>query len=108
MSDTNLGWKAAALAIAVAASVGILGCESFTTYCEDQNSCHDGNEQDLEACIVDKEHESEAASEFGCGDEFSTFQDCVEEKAECNNDVFGLDGDDCEDESREYSKCRFL
>ena len=47
------------------------------------------------------------ASEFGCSSEFSTYQDCLAEKAECNNNSYGLEGNDCEDESREYSKCRY-
>jgi hypothetical protein len=103
MTKTFSPWLLA-LAVGVLA-LSLVGCRSFSNICNEENKCSDGNDKDLDACIVEAQHTEELASELGCGSEFDAVFDCYEEKAECNNNSYGLTDDDCETVSREYSYC---
>jgi hypothetical protein len=80
-------------------------CLSFDTYCEERTDCLDGNDADVDACVVSEEAEEDRASLYGCTDEFEVFVECREQESTCENDQYVLLNNDCDDESREYSSC---
>lgn len=80
-------------------------CLSFDTFCEERVDCEDGNEKDVEACIVSEEADLEVADLYGCTDEFELFAECREKDATCVNDNYILENNDCDDERIEYQSC---
>ena len=80
-------------------------CLSFDAYCDEVVDCEDGNEADMEACVVANEAAEDRASLYGCTDEFEIFFECLEAEAKCEDDRYTLTGNDCDDESREYQSC---
>jgi hypothetical protein len=96
-------------ALAVAGALLLMplaaSCESFNQHCTDQADCDGGNEQDIEACEVSNEAESDRASLYGCSEFFDLRQECIESNADCENDVYGLEGDDCQEELLDYENC---
>ncbi|MEM9696800.1 MAG: hypothetical protein AAGA56_29965 [Myxococcota bacterium] len=92
--------------LASAMLLSALGCgRDFRAVCEEQVDCADGNELDVEACIVEQESQQERADIFGCSEWYDLRQDCFEERADCNNGAYGLEGDDCEDENQDLASC---
>ena len=82
------------------------GCGfSFSTLCEERSDCINGGENDTDACIEDFNHDYEIACDHGCGEEADLYWECVEAEAECNNNVYGVPSDRCEDETRDYTNC---
>jgi len=82
------------------------GCgRSFDAYCEEQVDCLDGNTEDTNACIRREEATEDEASLYGCSEEYNTYQDCVEDESDCENDNFFVPPNECEDEAREYGNC---
>lgn len=88
-------------------TLGSGACRSFNTYCTDKEDCEGGNDADIEACEVGLHYQEDIASRHGCGEYFGLLQDCIEDNAKCDSDfdVYGIDGDDCEEESIDYSNC---
>ncbi len=80
-------------------------CDSFDDYCQALMDCADGNEADVERCVVQAEAEADRASLYGCSEYFDNYRVCLEEESECvNNDVFTPE-DRCRDEEREFGSC---
>lgn len=88
-----------------AAGLSAEACISFDTYCEEKNDCEDGNDADIDACVVASEAEADRASLYGCTEWFEIFAECREADSRCTNDVYGLFDNDCDDEAREYGSC---
>ncbi|MEM9696893.1 MAG: hypothetical protein AAGA56_30435 [Myxococcota bacterium] len=84
-----------------------IGCgRDYTAVCEEQVDCADGNERDVEACVVEFERQEEQADIYGCSEWYDLNADCFEERAECDNGVYGLeDADDCESEREDLVSC---
>lgn len=80
-------------------------CDSFTDYCEALMDCLDGNEADVDRCVVEVDAQADRASLYGCSDYFDTLQVCLEEESECESNDFFTAGDRCSDEAREFGSC---
>ncbi len=104
--ERTLGRRLIGLVLGLtAAALSAEACQSFDTYCEELADCEDGNDADIDACIIRQETEADRASLYGCTEWFDLFVECAESNAKCRNDRYGLVDDDCEDEQREYSSC---
>lgn len=90
----------ACLAIAATAAVGC-GGPDFQAICEEMEECVDGNEQDIEACVIGFEAYADAADEIGCDDEFDAYFECYGEEVSCDGDI----DDACEAESNALGRC---
>lgn len=83
----------------------LVGCAPYSTLCEDEMQCRDGNEADIDACIVGYERNADLADLYDCPDLWDRYVDCVYEKAHCeNSDVWTTDGN-CTDERDDYNNC---
>ncbi len=88
------------LALAALAAVGC-GGPDFQAICEKAEDCVEGNEKDIEACVVGLEATADAADAIGCTEEFDAFYECFGEKFSCE----GIEDDACEVESRALGRC---
>jgi hypothetical protein len=80
-------------------------CDSYGDYCEALMDCVDGNDADIDACIVQNEAAADRASLYGCDEWFDNLQVCLEEESECvSNDIYTPENR-CNDEAREFSSC---
>lgn len=109
-----------------------LGCGiNHRSLCEEVEDCREGNEQDIDACVVTAETSERLADDIGCQEEYDTYFDCYIDKASCESETiglscqtnddcpvgscnasnecernnYGLDSDDCEAEQRALSRC---
>ncbi len=90
----------------VAAMAAVLpACDRFGTYCEEMMDCEGGNDADVEACVAQAEETEEHASLWDCDEWFDAYFECVEVESDCDNDRYNVDGDNCDDESQDYSSC---
>ncbi len=84
----------------------LLGCGSrFEAYCEDRNDCLDGNDEDKQACIESNEGSADAIGAYGCEEEYDEVFECIEDKSDCNDGVYGLEAGDCDDEAEDLADC---
>ncbi|HSO00084.1 MAG TPA: hypothetical protein VLS89_17445 [Candidatus Nanopelagicales bacterium] len=98
-----LGLEVGAIALLLVATA--TGCGSgYGALCEDAMDCADGNDADIEACIIDLERREEIAAIYGCEDQWDDYYLCVEEEADCRGDLFGP-GLDCADEELDLNQC---
>jgi hypothetical protein len=79
-------------------------CKGFKGYCQDKMDCVNGNDADVDACVVQAESEQDRASLYGCSKWFNALRDCVETESDCDNDVYTYK-DYCQDEERDYGSC---
>jgi hypothetical protein len=83
-----------------------VGCgTSFTSFCEDQNLCEEGNELDIDACTAELETSAELAELRNCGGEFDEYFDCRVENARCNDGSFEPDQDACDGARNRLRDC---
>ena len=82
----------------------VVACDPYGAYCEEMMDCLDGNESDVEACVVEMEAAAEQASLWDCDEWFDELFACVEDESDCDNDHY-TPGDDCEDEQEDFSAC---
>ncbi len=101
----NVGRKAAWPILLMAGLSSAQACLSFDTYCQEKVDCQDGNEKDVEACVVAEEAGADIADLYGCTDELELFAECREKDATCVSDQYILENNDCNDERDEYSSC---
>jgi len=81
------------------------GCNPYGAYCEERMDCEDGNEMDVDACVAEIEEAEEHASLWDCDEYFDLLFECMEAESDCDNDRYGVDGDNCESEAEDYSSC---
>lgn len=68
--------------------VVLAGCSSrFADLCDQAASCEGGNDDDIEACIIDAEGDADVAAAHGCEDQFDAYFDCVERGAACDRSL---------------------
>jgi len=84
--------------------VGLLACDPYGAYCEEAMDCMGGNEQDVDACVVELEGREEHAALWDCDEYFDALFECLELEADCDNDYYTPD-DSCEDEQEDYEAC---
>jgi hypothetical protein len=89
------------LAIAALTALGC-GGPDFQAICEELEECAEGNEKDVEACVIGFEASADAADEIGCGDEFDAYYECVGEEISCD---FNEENDACEVEGNALGRC---
>ncbi len=93
-------------AVVLLASAALAGCGAgFTSYCEDQNLCEEGNDLDIEACSIEWDTQAELAEIRNCGGEFDEYFDCSVENARCNDGRWGPDEDDCDAPYERLRRC---
>jgi hypothetical protein len=81
------------------------GCGSFQTICEEAIDCENGNDADVDACVVTLDAEEERASLYGCTEWYDLYAECREKDSQCQMNRFGLFNNDCDDEARDFSSC---
>jgi hypothetical protein len=92
-----------AIKILIACTLG--ACAPYSSMCAAEMDCRDGNDADVEACIIGLEAEEERADLHGCIDFYDDYVFCVSEEAHCeNSDVWTTDGD-CNNEWDNYRDC---
>jgi hypothetical protein len=87
------------------AAFAATGCGGYGSFCTDAMDCARGNDNDIEACELAFEHDEEIASIYGCDQEWDDYYLCLEERSDCNDRVFGPDGNECADEAQDYGDC---
>jgi len=89
------------LVLAAGLALAAAGCgPDFDTMCEDRESCHGGNDMDVEACVEFHEGLADYNSDIGCEDEFDEYWECFIDTASCSTDGTGTScssDDDCHD-----------
>ena len=109
MNKSKLRWPMLrwpmALCGALLLALGVGGCSRFGDICQAATDCANGNDRDLDACIVDAEAAADRADLFGCTEWFNEYRDCIESRSRCQNNVYGLAVDDCQNEHERYSSC---
>ncbi|MDI1431266.1 hypothetical protein [Polyangium sorediatum] len=90
-------------ALALLAGTG-LGCAPYGALCEEEMSCRDGNDADIDACIVGYETREDVASIYGCEDRWDGYLLCMEENFRCDGNSWTT-RDNCNDERNRYNDC---
>lgn len=91
-----------AMRVLLACTLG--GC-TYQNMCADEMQCRDGNDADVDACVIEYERHEDLADLYGCSDLWNRYVDCHIEQAHCeNSDVWTNDGD-CGDEWDDYRNC---
>lgn len=85
--------------------VAIPGCDPYGAYCDEKMDCEDGNEMDVESCVVDLEEEEERASLWDCDEYFDIYFECLELESECESDHYIVDGNNCNSEAEDLDSC---
>ena len=85
--------------------VALPACDRYGAYCEEMMDCEGGNEMDVDACIAEAEEAEEHASLWDCDEWFDLLFECIEAESDCDNDHYGVDGDNCDSEQEDYSSC---
>ena len=87
---------------------GAMGCAGYGTFCEDEMDCRGGNDNDVEACVVLLDAESDHAGVHECTDQWDELFACMEEESHCEDrhwtTLYGND-DACHPESEDYDAC---
>lgn len=96
-----LGQKLCALALLLAAGCG----GGYDAYCEEQMDCRDGNDADIEACIIEMERQEEIAYIYGCEDDWDEVYLCLEERSRCEGNTYLPRGNDCVGETTDLLQC---
>ncbi|HHH10775.1 MAG TPA: hypothetical protein ENK23_01690 [Sorangium sp.] len=125
-----VGGSAALLLPALVLGAGCSGSD-LQTLCDEAVSCHDGNDQDVEACLVVARREEELQVELGCGAEHDAYTACFVDRVKCSTSLtgsdcqtdadcsvgtcnsankcerptFALEDDDCEAERNAFERC---
>ena len=92
-----------AIIFLIACTVG--GCAPYSSMCADEMDCRDGNDADIDACIIGYESSEELGDLHGCGDFWNRCIDCRYEQAHCENSDVWTDDGDCSDEWNDYNDC---
>ena len=96
-------WKAELCALALGALVA--GCgSSHADYCERMMDCQNGNDLDVEHCIVDADGKDDEAAEYDCVDEREAVVACHDDEATCTDGSWGW-SDECMSEEEDYNEC---
>ena len=74
------------------------------SYCNAKVTCADGDEQDFDRCVDDKEDDYEEADRKGCAGEFDRWVDCAAARGECEGDRWKVD-DECDEYEDEFEAC---
>jgi hypothetical protein len=102
-----MGWMGRLVCVAAAvAALSSSGCGGYGTFCQERIDCEGGNEQDEEACVINREAAEEIADIEGCADDFATFFECVEEQSSCTEENQWTVDDKCADQEEKYNRCR--
>jgi hypothetical protein len=80
-------------------------CTSYHDYCEEKSNCEVGNDEDVEACEVEREHSADRASLYGCSEYYDAYQECLELESVCINSVYTLEATDCNDQGQDLGSC---
>ncbi|MDI1445488.1 hypothetical protein [Polyangium sp. 6x1] len=91
-------------ALVVMAATG-LGCAPYGALCEDEMLCRDGNDADVDACIVGYETREDVASIYGCEDRWDAYLTCLELELRCDGGNNWTHRGDCDDERNSYNDC---
>jgi hypothetical protein len=93
------------LATLVLAGTALGGCAPYSALCVDEMECRDGNDSDIDACVVQYETQEEIAGIYGCDDLWDRYLDCAVQEFRCNNgDNWTTEGD-CSDQWSDYNDC---
>jgi hypothetical protein len=85
--------------VVLAIVVGLAACggPDADAICQERESCHHGNELDVDACVVSFSTSQDLADDLGCGDEFDVYFECFQTAATCIEQSLGLGcGDDAD------------
>ena len=94
------------LALAALALAGtVLGCAPYGALCADEMDCREGNDADIDACIVQYETQEEISGIYGCDDLWDQYLDCASQEFRCDNGNQWTYGGDCSDEWNDYNDC---
>lgn len=96
-----LGQRLCALALLLAAGCG----GGYGAYCEAQMDCRDGNDADIEACIIEMERQEEIAAIYGCDEDWEDLSLCLEEESRCEGNTYAPRGADCAGEGTDWLQC---
>ncbi|MBK9266295.1 MAG: hypothetical protein IPM54_41730 [Polyangiaceae bacterium] len=93
-------------AIKLLTACTLLGaCTSYSTMCVDEMDCRDGNDADVDACVIGYESQDDLASLHGCSDFWNRYIDCRVERSHCESSDIWTDDGDCSDEWDDYRDC---
>jgi hypothetical protein len=85
--------------------VGTLDACTYSSMCADEMACRDGNDADVDACVIGYEANEELASLHDCSDFWDRYIDCRSLEAHCENSDVWTDDGDCSDEWDDYRDC---
>ncbi len=82
------------------------GCGGgFSSFCEDQNLCEEGNDLDIDACTSELETSADLAELRNCGAEFDELFSCYEENSRCNDSRYEPNEDQCDGPASRLQSC---
>ncbi len=81
------------------------GCGQAVEYCDLKCECELCNDRVYDACVIDKDGDIEEAEAYGCEDDYDELLQCRMDRADCDDNQWRIDGDDCNDESQDYHEC---
>jgi hypothetical protein len=83
-----------------------IGCgSSFDDFCKNAMQCEGGNDKDRQACVDSAEEAKKAASDYGCSNEFDSYQKCITGNTSCKNGVF-VTSNDCSSAFQTLDTCK--
>jgi len=96
--------------LCVAALLGsAFACTDYSGYCEEAIDCEDGNEVDVEACVVDMEEREAEAALWDCDEYFDALYECRVDNSKCKDEKYESKDSDgkekCQDELDDLSAC---
>ncbi len=83
----------------------VLGCAPYAGLCEAEMDCRDGNDADIDACIIGYETREERASIYGCEDRWDDYLFCLEDSFRCDGGNNWTTRDNCDNERSSYNNC---
>jgi len=92
-----------AISLLIACTLG--ACTTYGSMCADEMECRDGNDADIDACVVGYDAQEELGDLHGCTDFWNRYIDCRSVEAHCENSDIWTDDGNCSDEWDDYRDC---
>jgi hypothetical protein len=84
---------------------GLLACNPYGDYCKAAMDCEGGNDKDVDACVAEREAESDLAHLWDCDEWYDAYFACAEENSSCENGHYSVHDHSCDVEADDIDAC---
>jgi hypothetical protein len=95
------GW----LLLAAVAGLTSNACGLAEEYCDTKCECELCNDRKYDECVIEMDAEIDRADAYECTEDYDAYAECVISDASCEDENWGLEGDDCANEYEDLYDC---